>query len=56
LNVKLKKIVKYHDEENYYQPYAMQRVSAFADKGSYPQLNPGEETVRSSVVVTYEFE
>ena len=56
LNVKLKNIVKYHDEENYYQPYGMQRVMAMADKGSYPQLHPSEETIRSSVVVTYEFE
>ncbi|MBM3590026.1 MAG: DUF541 domain-containing protein [Alphaproteobacteria bacterium] len=61
LNVKLKKIVKYHDEENYYQPYAMHRMSVMADqgssaKGSYPEIQPGEEVVRSSVVVTFEFE
>lgn len=61
LKVKLKKIIKYHDEENYYQPYAMQRMAVMADqgsnpKGSYPEVQPGEEIVRSSVVVTFEFE
>lgn len=56
LNVTLKRIVKYHDEENYYQPYAMQRMATTAYKGSYVEVQPGEEVVRSSVEVTYEFE
>jgi uncharacterized protein YggE len=60
LNVKLKRIVKYQDEENFYQPYAMQRLATATKtaelKGEGSQLFPSEEIVRSSVLVTYEFE
>jgi len=56
LNVKLKRIVKYNDMENFYQPYAMQRVSSVVDKVEDSQLYPSEEIIKSSVEVIYEFE
>jgi hypothetical protein len=42
--------------ENFYQPYAMQRVSSVVDKVEDSQLYPSEEIIKSSVEVIYEFE
>ena len=59
LNVKLKRIVKFaEDDNNGFQPlYARVAMSASADSGSQnSEIQVGEESVRSSVIVTYEFE
>ena len=59
LNVKLKRIVKFaEDDNNGFQPlYARVAMSASSDSGSKnSEIQVGEESVRSSVIVTYEFE
>ena len=59
LNVKLKRIVKFaEDENNGFQPFYARSAMALSDKdeSKNPQIQAGEETVRSSVIVTYEFE
>jgi uncharacterized protein YggE len=57
LNVKLKRIIKFaEDENNGFQPlYARVAMSAM-DNSKNSEIQAGEESVRSSVVVTYEFE
>lgn len=59
LNVKLKRIVKFaEDENNGFQPlYARAAMMASDNNESKnSEIQAGEESVRSSVVVTYEFE
>jgi uncharacterized protein YggE len=59
LNVKLKRIVKFaEDENNGFQPLYARSAMALSDKdeSKNPQIQAGEESVRSSVIVTYEFE
>jgi hypothetical protein len=58
LNVKLKRIVKFsEDDNNGFQPLYARSAMAISGKDQ-DQLNiqAGEEAVRSSVIVTYEFE
>ena len=57
LNVKLKRIIKFaEDENNGFQPlYARVAMSA-TNNSTNSEIQVGEESVRSSVVVTYEFE
>jgi|APGre2960657468_1045069.scaffolds.fasta_scaffold02033_6 hypothetical protein len=57
LNVKLKRIIKFaEDDNNGFQPlYARASMSA-SDNSKNSEIQVGEESVRSSVVVTYEFE
>jgi hypothetical protein len=58
LNVKLKRIVKFaEDDNNGFQPLYARSAMAVSGKDQ-DQLNiqAGEESVRSSVIVTYEFE
>lgn len=59
LNVKLKRIVKFaEDDNNGFQPVYARSAMALSDnnESNNPQIKAGEETIRSSVVVTYEFE
>ena len=58
LNVKLKRIIKFaEDDNNGFQPLYARSAMAVSEKvGNDLKIQAGEETVRSSVVVTYEFE
>ena len=58
LNVKLKRIVKFAEDDNSgLQPLYARSTMAVSDKDENNlKIQAGEETVRSSVVVTYEFE
>jgi len=59
LNVKLKRIVKFAEDENadLQSPYAKSAVVVSdTEESKNPKIQAGEETVRSSVIVTYEFE
>jgi uncharacterized protein YggE len=58
LNVKLKRIVKFaEDENNGFQPLYARSAMALSNKEDDDlKIQPGEEAVRSSVIVTYEFE
>ena len=58
LNVKLKRIIKFaEDENNGFQPFSARSAMAVSDKAENNlKIQAGEEAVRSSVVVTYEFE
>jgi uncharacterized protein YggE len=58
LNVKLKRIVKFAEDDNgSFQPLYARSTMAVSDKDENNlKIQAGEETVRSSVVVTYEFE
>lgn len=59
LNVKLKRIVKFAEDENAdLQPLYARSAMAVSDteESKNPKIQAGEETVRSSVIVTYEFE
>jgi uncharacterized protein YggE len=59
LNVKLKRIVKFaEDDNNGFQPLNARSAMVVSDKNESKnlQIQAGEETIRSSVIVTYEFE
>jgi uncharacterized protein YggE len=58
LNVKLKRIVKFaEDENNGFQPLYARSAMAVSEKSDNNlKIQAGEETIRSSVIVTYEFE
>ena len=57
LNVKLKRIVKFAEDDNGLQPiYARSSMALSENKVKNLAIQAGEETVSSSVIVTYEFE
>ncbi len=57
LNVKLKRIVKFAEDDNVLQPiYARSSMALSENKAKNLEIQAGEETVSSSVIVTYEFE
>ena len=58
LNVKLKRIVKFAEDDNTgFQPLYARSAMAVSEKaGNDLKIQAGEEAVRSSVIVTYEFE
>ena len=57
LNVKLKRIVKFAEDDNGLQPiYARNAMALSENKAKNLEIQAGEETVSSSVIVTYEFE
>ena len=57
LNVKLKRIVKFAEDDNALQPiYARSSMALSENKAKNLEIQAGEETVNSSVIVTYEFE
>ncbi|MFZ9180639.1 MAG: SIMPL domain-containing protein [Rickettsiales bacterium] len=60
LGVKIKKIVKFYEDDNYYppiSPYRVGMVKAMSETAT-PNANimAGEEVVNSSVTITFEFE
>lgn len=57
LNVKLKRIVKFAEDDNGLQPiYARNTMALSENKAKNLEIQAGEETISSSVIVTYEFE
>ncbi|MFM6972575.1 MAG: SIMPL domain-containing protein [Alphaproteobacteria bacterium] len=59
LGVKIKKIVKFYEDDNYYTPVAYRVSASRAMADSAPQnseIMAGEEVVNSSVTITFEFE
>ena len=60
LGVKIKKIVKFYEDDNYYPPISPYRVGVAKaiSESTMPNADimAGEEVVNSSVTITFEFE